>query len=163
MVALVNRFTAGWAEIITAALHDHKRAILVGERTFGSASIREPFASAFDDGTIVLTTARYYSPNGDVIEEEGVEPDVEIELSRQDSRKLALYMSNGAVESSNPAQTGQGQQTDSDGSPSTEEGADEEFRDVQLERALEVLTKELTEVRTPATAVREAAAPAVSE
>lgn len=163
MVALVNRFTAGWAEVITAALHDHNRAIVVGERTFGSASIREPFPSGFDDGTILLTTARYYSPNGNVIEEKGVEPDVELELSRQDSRKLALYMSNGALESSKPTQTDQGQQTDSDGGGNTEEEADEEFRDVQLERALEVLTKELTEARTPATAVPETAAPAVSE
>ena len=62
-MVIVNRGTAGAAEIAAAALLDSKRAELVGERTYGDASIRK--AIQMDDGSaVILSVAKYYSPNG---------------------------------------------------------------------------------------------------
>lgn len=66
---LVNRGTADGAEVAAAALQDDKRAELVGERTYGNASIRK--AITMDDGgAIILSVAKYYSPNGKAIQGE---------------------------------------------------------------------------------------------
>jgi carboxyl-terminal processing protease len=66
---LVNRGTADGAEVAAAALQDDKRAELIGERTYGDASIRK--AITMDDGgAIILSVAKYYSPNGKAIQGE---------------------------------------------------------------------------------------------
>ncbi|MGA3203439.1 MAG: S41 family peptidase [Bryobacteraceae bacterium] len=73
LVVLVNRGTAGAAEVAAAALLDSKRAELVGERTYGDASIRK--AITMDDGSaVILSVAKYYSPSGTAIQDKGVTP-----------------------------------------------------------------------------------------
>jgi carboxyl-terminal processing protease len=73
LVVLVNRGTAGAAEIAAAALLDSKRADLVGERTYGDAAIRK--AIQMDDGSaVILSVAKYYSPSGTAIQDKGVTP-----------------------------------------------------------------------------------------
>jgi len=73
LVVLVNRGTAGAAEVAAAALLDSKRAELVGERTYGDASIRK--AITMDDGSaVILSVAKYYSPSGTPIQDKGVTP-----------------------------------------------------------------------------------------
>jgi carboxyl-terminal processing protease len=73
LAVLVNRGTAGAAEIAAAALLDTKRAELVGERTYGDASIRK--AITMDDGSaVILSVAKYYSPDGKAIQDVGVTP-----------------------------------------------------------------------------------------
>ena len=73
LVVLVNRGTAGAAEIAAAALLDSKRAELVGEKTYGDASIRK--AITMDDGSaVILSVAKYYSPSGIAIQDKGVTP-----------------------------------------------------------------------------------------
>jgi carboxyl-terminal processing protease len=73
LVVLVNRGTAGAAEIAAAALLDSKRAQLVGERTYGDASIRK--AITMEDGSaVILSVAKYYSPSGISIQDKGVTP-----------------------------------------------------------------------------------------
>jgi carboxyl-terminal processing protease len=73
LAVIVNRGTAGAAEIAAAALLDSKRAALVGERTYGDASIRK--AIQMDDGSaVILSVAKYYSPNGSSIQDKGVTP-----------------------------------------------------------------------------------------
>jgi carboxyl-terminal processing protease len=73
LVVLVNRGTAGAAEIAAGALLDSKRAELVGERTYGDASIRK--AITMDDGSaVILSVAKYYSPSGIAIQDKGVTP-----------------------------------------------------------------------------------------
>jgi carboxyl-terminal processing protease len=73
MAVLTNRGTAGGAEIAAAALADNKRAETVGERTYGDASLRR--AVTMDDGAaIILSVAKYYSPNGKSIQDNGVTP-----------------------------------------------------------------------------------------
>ncbi|HZT30754.1 MAG TPA: S41 family peptidase [Bryobacteraceae bacterium] len=73
LVVLTNRGTADGAEIAAAALLDDKRAELVGERTYGDASLRR--AITMDDGgAIILSVAKYYSPSGKAIQDTGVTP-----------------------------------------------------------------------------------------
>jgi carboxyl-terminal processing protease len=73
LVVITNRGTASAAEVAAAALQDNARADVVGERTFGDASIRR--AVTMDDGSaIILSVAKYYSPAGKSIQDEGVTP-----------------------------------------------------------------------------------------
>lgn len=77
LVVLTNRGTAGGAEIAAAALQDDKRAEVVGERTFGDAGIRKPIT--LDDGSaVILSIAKYYSPSGKAIQDNGVTPTVSV-------------------------------------------------------------------------------------
>lgn len=86
LVVITNRGTAEGAEIASAALLDSKRAELVGERTYGDASLRR--AVTMDDGgAIILSVAKYYSPSGKAIQDTGVtpgtlmsEPDTQVEV-----------------------------------------------------------------------------------
>ena len=75
LAVIVNRGTAGAAEIAAAALLDSKRADVVGERTYGDAAVRKPVA--MDDGSaVILSVAKYYSPSGKAIQDTGVTPNV---------------------------------------------------------------------------------------
>jgi carboxyl-terminal processing protease len=80
MVVLVDGFSASAAEIVAGALHDHRRAILVGTRTFGKGSVQNVIELP-DDSAMKLTTALYYTPSGISIQARGIEPDVTIERS----------------------------------------------------------------------------------
>jgi carboxyl-terminal processing protease len=86
LVVITNRGTADGAEIAAGALMDDKRAEVVGERTYGDASLRR--AVTMDDGgAIILSVAKYYSPDGKAIQDVGVtpetvmsEPEAQVEL-----------------------------------------------------------------------------------
>ena len=73
MVVLVNRGTAGAAEILAAALADNKRADLVGEKTFGEGAQQKTFELQ-DGAALILSVAKYETPNGKKIQDEGVTP-----------------------------------------------------------------------------------------
>ncbi len=75
MVVLVNGGSASASEIVAGALKDHHRAIIVGTVTFGKGSVQTVIPMANGAG-IRLTTARYYTPNGNSIQETGITPDV---------------------------------------------------------------------------------------
>jgi carboxyl-terminal processing protease len=75
LVVIVNRSTAGGGEIAAASLLDSKRAQLVGERTYGDAAVRK--AVTLSDGSaVILSVAKYYSPDGKAIQDNGVTPNV---------------------------------------------------------------------------------------
>lgn len=78
MVVLVNGGSASASEIVAGALQDHKRAIIIGSRTFGKGSV-QTILPVNDDGALKLTTARYYTPSGRSIQAEGIEPDIALE------------------------------------------------------------------------------------
>jgi carboxyl-terminal processing protease len=78
IVVLINGGSASASEIVAGALQDHKRAKIIGTRSFGKGSVQTiiPLGS---NGAIRLTTARYYTPSGRSIQAKGIEPDVVVE------------------------------------------------------------------------------------
>ena len=82
MVVLVNGGSASASEIVAGALQDHKRAVILGTRSFGKGSVQTilPLPNA---AAIKLTTARYYTPSGRSIQAKGIDPDIIIEESAQ--------------------------------------------------------------------------------
>ena len=75
LALIVNRSTAGGAEIAAAALLNSKRAQLIGERTYGDAAVRKTLALN-DGAAVILSVAKYYSPDGKAIQDNGVTPNV---------------------------------------------------------------------------------------
>ena len=75
MVVLVNRGTAGPAELVAAALLDNKRADVVGEKTFGEGTQQKTFELP-DGAALILSVAKYESPSGKKLQDDGVTPDV---------------------------------------------------------------------------------------
>lgn len=75
IVLLVNEGSASAAEIVAGALQDHGRAVLVGTKTFGKGSVQTIFELG-DGAALKLTVARYYTPSGRSIQDEGVHPDI---------------------------------------------------------------------------------------
>jgi carboxyl-terminal processing protease len=83
LVVLINGGSASASEIVAGALQDHRRAVIVGTRSFGKGSVQTVMAMG-NDGAIRLTTARYYTPSGRSIQGLGIAPDVPVAESRED-------------------------------------------------------------------------------
>jgi carboxyl-terminal processing protease len=77
IVALVNGGSASASEIVAGALQDHRRALIVGERTFGKGSVQSILPLG-NGAAVKLTTARYYTPNDRSIQAEGIVPDIKL-------------------------------------------------------------------------------------
>ncbi len=85
LIVLINYGSASASEIVAGALKDHKRAILLGESSFGKGSVQS-IIPLKNDGAIRLTVAKYYLPSGKSISEVGVSPDIEISEESDDFR-----------------------------------------------------------------------------
>lgn len=92
IAVLVNGGTASAAEIVSGAMRDTKRAVIVGEKTFGKGSVQSIIEMGNGEG-IRLTTARYFTPSGVTIHEKGITPQVEIEMSPDDEARLRIQQS----------------------------------------------------------------------
>ena len=77
LIVLINYGSASASEIVAGALKDHKRAILLGENSYGKGSVQS-IIPLKNNGAIRLTVAKYYLPSGKSISEVGVSPDIEI-------------------------------------------------------------------------------------
>ena len=83
MVVLINGGSASASEIVSGALQDHHRAVLLGTRSFGKGSV-QTVIPLLGNGAIRLTTARYYTPSGRSIQALGIRPDIQVQELRED-------------------------------------------------------------------------------
>jgi len=99
MITLVNGGSASASEIVAGALQDHKRSVVMGSQTFGKGSV-QTILPLGNNTAIKLTTARYYTPNGQSIQAQGITPDVLDETDSGDEQRLReadlnRHLSNG--------------------------------------------------------------------
>jgi carboxyl-terminal processing protease len=87
LVVLINGGSASASEIVAGALLDHKRATLVGTRSFGKGSVQTIIPLGTGNGALALTTARYYTPSGRSIQAQGIAPDIEVKQDVPDELK----------------------------------------------------------------------------
>lgn len=87
MCILINKGSASGSEIVAGCMKDHKRAIILGETSFGKASVQS-IIQLSDGSALRLTTAHYYTPNGTLIHEKGINPNIAIDVPREIQIKL---------------------------------------------------------------------------
>ncbi len=117
LLILINRFSASASEIVAGCLKDHKRAILLGSKSFGKGSVQR-VCKIRNNGTLRFTVAKYYTPAHNVIHGKGIEPHINVPLSLKQRLLLA-------------------QQLESSPGIISKKGM---LTDVQLQRAVQVLT-----------------------
>ncbi len=88
LVVLVDGYSASASEILTGALQDNRRAVVVGSQTFGKALVQSVH-SLSDGSGLAITIAHYYTPKGTDINHKGITPDIKIELTNAQARQLA--------------------------------------------------------------------------
>lgn len=153
VVVLINDSTASAAEIVAGALRDHRRADVVGERSYGKGSVQEVVELDRRNGAVKLTTAYYYLPSGHCIQRTpkntregdwGVAPTVPVNLTPgQRNRWLEMWRQisrEAAVPTSQPTSSVAAETPDADG----DLDADKALKaDVQLRKALQLLRRQL--------------------
>ena len=135
VIVLINSGSASASEIVAGALKDHKRAIVMGTRSFGKGSVQSIIPMP-GHGAIRLTTARYYTPSGVSIQAKGVSPDIEVELARIEKLDAGRYREedlDGALDSK-----AEGEDGDKNNDDEAQE-RDITKIDFQLARAIDLL------------------------
>ncbi|MCH7941834.1 MAG: S41 family peptidase [Proteobacteria bacterium] len=141
MVVLINGGSASASEIVAGALQDHRRAIILGTRSFGKGSV-QTIIPLSGHGAIRLTTARYYTPSGKSIQAKGIEPDIEviqgrIETEEQSSQRDEASLRNRLA--SEDEINGDSNAGESDAAESSNGRSALAQKDFQLSRALDLL------------------------
>ncbi len=133
LVVLINQGSASASEIVAGALQDHKRAIIMGTKSFGKGSVQTIIPSG-EDVAIKLTTAKYYTPLGRSIQKTGIDPDILVEQAElkkiNDNSKRQESDLRGAMEND---------QVDDDKKKQLSKEDQEEINDYQLTRAFDLI------------------------
>ena len=91
LIVLIDAGSASASEIVAGALQDHRRALIMGERSFGKGSVQS-LVPLGPDAALKLTTARYYTPSGHSVQEGGIKPDIRVpQLSDPDMERRRKY------------------------------------------------------------------------
>jgi carboxyl-terminal processing protease len=143
VVVLINPGTASAAEIVSGALQDRHRAVLVGVTSFGKGSVQTviPLRGGAD-GALKLTTARYYTPSGRSIQRTGIDPDLEVAQSKDQADRLAedkFQFSEASFKNALNADEGKTRRAPHMVSEYPPTSFDTKKGDYQLQRALDVL------------------------
>jgi carboxyl-terminal processing protease len=150
IVVLINGGSASGSEIVAGALQDHKRAILLGTKSFGKGSVQTVIPLP-GHGAMRLTTARYYTPSGRSIQATGIEPDIMVEPAKIEAMKMTGISEadlRGALANPNKEEEKKKEELLKDTKKSEEppapkqpgpEGEEEGVQDYQLMRALDLL------------------------
>ncbi|MDB2324620.1 S41 family peptidase [Alphaproteobacteria bacterium] len=142
LVVLINSGSASASEIVAGALKDHKRAILLGTRSFGKGSVQSVIPVS-NTAAIRLTTARYYTPSGVSIQGKGIDPNIEVELARIEKLEGGDFREEnlkGALDSKGETANEDSNAALDDAEDDTpEEPFDQSKVDYQLARALDLI------------------------
>ena len=134
LVVLINQGSASASEIVAGALQDHKRAIIMGTKSFGKGSVQTIIPSG-EDVAIKLTTAKYYTPLGRSIQQTGIDPDIlveQAELKKLENQRRKESDLRGAIDNE---QIEKNESNDEN----AEKNVDEEVDDYQLTRAFDLI------------------------
>ena len=135
LVVLINSGSASASEIVAGALQDHRRAIILGTRSFGKGSVQTVLPLA-GQGALRLTTANYYTPSGRSIQAMGIDPDIVVEQTRPEPAAAREHREEdlrGHFDNAEPGAEGE-QDT-----PPEETASDPTESDYQLTRAIDIL------------------------
>ena len=137
LVVLINQGSASASEIVAGALQDHKRAIIMGTKSFGKGSVQTIIPSG-EDVAIKLTTAKYYTPSGRSIQQTGIDPDIlveQAELKKLDNQRRKESDLRGAIDNEQLKEN----ESKKSKNVNNDKNLDEESEDYQLTRAFDLI------------------------